>query len=963
MEVGAAFSFDAASYARALTTPVPLPTGSNRLFGGDLAASGGLLLAGGHRSSDNRYQVAAYLTHPEIVQTQLIAPLDSAAHDGFGAGIALHGNTAAITANRPNDSAAIPNPAVYIFERDPSTGLWSEQQKLGLPNTSPNGLGGHSIQLAERFLVVGIWNLDQVYIFQRGQDGLWSHQITLDGADQRGASERFGESLAVVGSRLFVGDPEARVDPQEGAVFSFIFDGSDWQLGTPLVPPDPSVRRKSFGLSLSGRDGCLVVGAGIASSGAFTGTTGHVFEIDPDANHTPLLPPAPVTQVVIGRPFELSVAASDLDGQAGLVIEALSLPDWISIADQGDGVAILSGTPPSGRPGSLDVQLRVTDPQGASCDEAFRIERLDPSDAPVLSGRPGDLIFQEGQDLLLRAAASGARPLTWQWFHDDVAIPGANWPSLAIAEAEFNDAGGYRVEVSNAAGVAVSATAKVTLDPAGRSAGSWAGFGNTMRRAGLYPALLKRHTFIPAWSTRLQAGAPLTRAAIADGLVGLGGLGNQSSQVFALGLVTGELRWSRTFDDTHRANPITSHGGGFYYQETRRERSASQLWALSAADGSVRWQRGWDTQFEGYESPAVTDLGVWIGGGGGDGLYGFSPTGSPLFFAELPQESDRWTPIISGDRLFTWVGGGLREHDPKTGALLWSIPSRGRGQENYYSGVIRGDRSFVVTDQDLLAIDLAAQKPLWTQAGAFSSNPAVADELVYVIFEHQVFSFHTEDGAPGPVFSIPAGIRIESNQPLLLNDFLIVSTTGQTFIFDRSTTELHQVIDSGGELSFADGYLIIAGRDGVASAWFANGAPEFSDQLPTGIDAGAMAGPASLSLGNFATDPDPGDSVAWMIVSVSRPEIFRSLEIDPETGDITVVYNPWESGDSDVTVAAADPVGNVTETTITFSVPPHRLPAVLNVGISFSIARPDSMSRPSPSPTRPPARSQDSTSR
>jgi hypothetical protein len=41
-----------------------------------------------------------------------------------------------------------------------------------------------------------------------------------------------------------------------------------------------------------------------------------------------------------------------------------------------------------------------------------------------------------------------------------------------------------------------------------------------------------------------------------------------------------------------------------------------------------------------------------------------------------------------------------------------------------------------------------------------------------------------------------------------------------------------------------------------------------------------------------------------------------------------VIYNPWQSGTSDVTVSMTDPVGNVTEHTITFFVPPHPAPQV-----------------------------------
>jgi len=71
---------------------------------------------------------------------------------------------------------------------------------------------------------------------------------------------------------------------------------------------------------------------------------------------------------------------------------------------------------------------------------------------------------------------------------------------------------------------------------------------------------------------------------------------------------------------------------------------------------------------------------------------------------------------------------------------------------------------------------------------------------------------------------------------------------------------------------------------------------------------------------------DPDDTLAWKIVSVSNNDLFRTLEIDEATGDLTVIYNPWQSGSSEVTVSVTDGAGNGTEHTINFTVPPHPAP-------------------------------------
>jgi hypothetical protein len=96
--------------------------------------------------------------------------------------------------------------------------------------------------------------------------------------------------------------------------------------------------------------------------------------------------------------------------------------------------------------------------------------------------------------------------------------------------------------------------------------------------------------------------------------------------------------------------------------------------------------------------------------------------------------------------------------------------------------------------------------------------------------------------------------------------------------------------------------------------------------MPVVVQTAAAAEDLILPLAPFAEDPDPDDPLTWSIRNISRPEVFRTLEIHPQSGDLTVIYNPWESGSSDVVVSITDPAGNVTEHTITFTVPQHPEP-------------------------------------
>lgn len=58
---------------------------------------------------------------------------------------------------------------------------------------------------------------------------------------------------------------------------------------------------------------------------------------------------------------------------------------------------------------------------------------------------------------------TGTTPLVYQWFKDDAPIEGATGPTLTIPVVLVTDAGGYRVEITNATGAkAVSRTAQLT---------------------------------------------------------------------------------------------------------------------------------------------------------------------------------------------------------------------------------------------------------------------------------------------------------------------------------------------------------------------------------------------------------------------------------------------------------------------------------------------------------------------
>ena len=85
------------------------------------------------------------------------------------------------------------------------------------------------------------------------------------------------------------------------------------------------------------------------------------------------------------------------------------------------------------------------------------------SSAPLVNRSPVSQGVAAGSSVGLSVGAVGAAPISCQWLLNGVAIPGATNATLNFAAVQTSDSGGYRVVLSNAVGVATSATANLTV--------------------------------------------------------------------------------------------------------------------------------------------------------------------------------------------------------------------------------------------------------------------------------------------------------------------------------------------------------------------------------------------------------------------------------------------------------------------------------------------------------------------
>jgi acetyltransferase-like isoleucine patch superfamily enzyme len=258
-------------------------TGERDFFGTSVALSGDTLAVGapqeysdatgvnGDQSSNAAiFSGAVYVftrSGGAWSQQAYLKASNTAAHDHFGASVALFDNTLAVVAESEssdatningdqNSNAASDSGAVYVFTR--SGGAWSQQAYLKASNTDAGDFFGASVALSGDTLAVGAYgersdatgvNGDQssnaardagaVYVFTHS-GGAWSQQAYLK-ASNTGAGVRFGASVALSDNTLAVGaygedggatgvngDQGSNSALSSGAVYVFTRSGGAW---------------------------------------------------------------------------------------------------------------------------------------------------------------------------------------------------------------------------------------------------------------------------------------------------------------------------------------------------------------------------------------------------------------------------------------------------------------------------------------------------------------------------------------------------------------------------------------------------------------------------------------------------------------------------------------------------------------------------------------------------------------
>ena len=107
-------------------------------------------------------------------------------------------------------------------------------------------------------------------------------------------------------------------------------------------------------------------------------------------NVPPTFTSTPDTTATEDVPYVYNIATTDDGNSENINVTAVQIPGWLSFTDNGNGTAILQGTPTNDNVGNYDITLRVDDGIRQATDQSFPLVVENVNDAPYVASRIPD---------------------------------------------------------------------------------------------------------------------------------------------------------------------------------------------------------------------------------------------------------------------------------------------------------------------------------------------------------------------------------------------------------------------------------------------------------------------------------------------------------------------------------------------------------------------------------------------
>lgn len=180
-------------------------------------------------------------------------------------------------------------------------------------------------------------------------------------------------------------------------------------------------------------------------------------------NSPPIFTSNPSLTILEGSPYSYNITTNDGDGDSR-TITATTKPAWLTLADNGNGTATLSGLPTGAQKGPHNITLRVTDSKNASADQNFSITVQNAN--PIIASLNGTFTGTVGTTLAFTGSASdpGGDALTYTWEFGD-GTPNQVGVNLTNISHAYTSAGAFtlRLTVSDPQNGTATQTRSVTI--------------------------------------------------------------------------------------------------------------------------------------------------------------------------------------------------------------------------------------------------------------------------------------------------------------------------------------------------------------------------------------------------------------------------------------------------------------------------------------------------------------------
>ena len=277
-------------------------------FGRSVYVSGEVAIIGASRDDDDGSNSGSVYVFEreqrEVIETAKFTAFDGAERDNYGRSVSVSGNAAIVGAPYDDDLGESSGSA-YVLEKVESTGYWKKTMKLTASDGTAGDVFGWSVSISGNIAIVGAYDEDNnngtSYVFEKDEStGYWSETAVLEGE----GGDAFGYSVSVSGNMAIVG---AYYDDENGSysgaahMFEKNAVSGHWDETAKLIASD-GARGDEFGYSVSNSGNTAVVGS--------TSGSAYVFEKDETTGEWNEAAKLTASDVAAGDLFGSSVSVS-----------------------------------------------------------------------------------------------------------------------------------------------------------------------------------------------------------------------------------------------------------------------------------------------------------------------------------------------------------------------------------------------------------------------------------------------------------------------------------------------------------------------------------------------------------------------------------------------------------------------------------------------------------------------------